>query len=240
MEAIEITPLGLGFLALFAAGIGFLLGGAVKSMGKQAPKPPVEHLPPPDAPPQRDEFLEEVLHARYDRRSRNLVVEVGGRTYQSGGEMDEPHRRRMEQALQALTKWLAAPTPAKPASPPAQPAQPAAGAAAAPLVVNQPDPVVKPISTNLVDAAAYMLNKPKMQPAVFKSIAGQINDVLQEQIAGTPMAKREVRLVETPDQGVLVYVGEESFPGVDAVVYEDVRQVLKAAAAEWERRNKKV
>lgn len=237
-EIIKLTPIGLGFVALFAAAIGFLLGGLAKSLSKPpASPPPAEPIPSPDSPPVRDALLEEVLHAQYDRRSRNLVVEVGGHIYQSNGEMDEWHRRRTEQALQALTKWLAQPALAQT---PAQPAPPAVGTAAAQVPANPAGAEIKPVSTNLVHAATYMLNKPKAPPVAYKSIAAQINDVLQEQIAGTPMAVRGVRLVETPDQGVLVYVGEESFVGVDAVVYEDVRQVLKAAAAEWERRAKKV
>lgn len=238
MEIIKLTPIGLGFIALLALGIGFLMGGLLKSLSKpSAPSSPTEPLPPSDPPPQRNLDMEDVLKAQYDRRKRNLVVEVGGRSYQSGGEMDEKHRRRTEQALQALQKWLTVPAPPASVS---QPGQPAASTATAPSLANPPDAEVKPVSTNLVHAATYMLNKPKAEPVVYKSIAAQINDVLQEQIAGTPLAEQGIRLAETLDQGVLVYVGEESFPGVDAVVYDDVRQALKAAAAEWERRAKKV
>ncbi len=68
------------------------------------------------------------------------------------------------------------------------------------------------------------------------SIVEQINDILQETIKDTPLAGRMIRLVEDPREGVVVWIGLEHFPGVDAVPDPEVKAALRNAANEWERR----
>ncbi len=68
------------------------------------------------------------------------------------------------------------------------------------------------------------------------SIVEQINDILQDTIKDTPLAGRMIRLVEDPREGVVVWIGLEHFPGVDAVPDPEVKAALRKAANEWERR----
>ncbi len=68
------------------------------------------------------------------------------------------------------------------------------------------------------------------------SIVEQINDILQETIKDTPLAGRMIRLVEDPREGVVVWIGLEHYPGVDAVPDQEVKAALRIAASEWERR----
>jgi hypothetical protein len=65
---------------------------------------------------------------------------------------------------------------------------------------------------------------------------GQINDVLQARIAGTSLAARLVRLGETPDGGVLVFIGTSKYEGIDAVPDPEVVAAIRAAIAEWEKK----
>ncbi len=68
-----------------------------------------------------------------------------------------------------------------------------------------------------------------------KSIVGQINDILQEKVEGTSFEYRRIRLVESPT-GVMVQVGPDKYADINAVPDEEIRSLIRAAAAEWEKR----
>jgi hypothetical protein len=70
-----------------------------------------------------------------------------------------------------------------------------------------------------------------------KSITAQIDDILQERVANTPLEGRGIRLLEAPDGRVVVFVGIENYDGVDAVPDVDVRYAIRAAVTEWEKRS---
>jgi hypothetical protein len=89
-------------------------------------------------------------------------------------------------------------------------------------------PVPKPLS-------------PAKKPEVEKSIASlsivqQIDFILQEHMVNTPLAKRGIRLQESPQGGVEVYVGLQKFHTVDDVPDEIVKTTIRAAIAEWEKK----
>ena len=71
-------------------------------------------------------------------------------------------------------------------------------------------------------------------PGPEESIVNQIDDILQKNIAGTPLAQREVRMIESPTKGVLVKVGPLYFDEVDTVTDPEVKAAVQAAVAEWE------
>ncbi len=96
------------------------------------------------------------------------------------------------------------------------------------VVPDEPEPV-KP-----VEARIDILSKPKPKPGP-KSIVQQIDDILQEYVANSPMASIGIKLQETP-QGVLVWIGKESFQGVDTVPEGDAKKMIKAAVRDWESR----
>ncbi len=68
------------------------------------------------------------------------------------------------------------------------------------------------------------------------SITAQIDEILQEMLKNSPLASRLIRLVELPSKGVVVMVGKDQYEGVDAVPDEDIRQLIRSAVTEWERR----
>lgn len=78
------------------------------------------------------------------------------------------------------------------------------------------------------------VGNPDLEPV---SIASQIDEILQEIIAGTPLAERGVRLMELPEQGLVVMVGMEKFGKVDEVEDPEVKEAIKQAVEAWEARS---
>ncbi len=76
----------------------------------------------------------------------------------------------------------------------------------------------------------------KEEPTTPKTMVGQIDYILQERIADTPLAKRGIKLEESPGGGVAVVVGIKRYPGLGDVPDEEVQTVIRAAIAEWERK----
>jgi hypothetical protein len=75
--------------------------------------------------------------------------------------------------------------------------------------------------------------KPAPPPAQ-KSIVTQIDEILQDQIGGTALAGRGIRLSEAPGQGVTVWIGLEQFQGIDTVTDADVLAAIRRAVNTWE------
>lgn len=101
-----------------------------------------------------------------------------------------------------------------------------------PPVIVIPDTEEEPVKP--VEARIDLIPKAKPAPAP-KSIVQQIDEILQEHVANTPMAAVGVKLQET-NQGVLVWIGKESFQGVDSVPEGEAKKLIKAAVKEWESR----
>lgn len=101
-----------------------------------------------------------------------------------------------------------------------------------PPVIVIPETEEEPVKP--VEARIDLIPKAKPAPAP-KSIVQQIDEILQEHVANTPMAAVGVKLQETP-QGVLVWIGKESFQGVDSVPEGEAKKLIKAAVKEWENR----
>ena len=74
-------------------------------------------------------------------------------------------------------------------------------------------------------------NEPDVAPT---SIVGQINAILQERIADTPLGTRGVSIMESLTGGVNVYVGVTRYEAIDDVPDEEIKAAIRAAIAEWE------
>jgi len=68
------------------------------------------------------------------------------------------------------------------------------------------------------------------------SIVQQIDTVLQERLTNSSLAGRGIRLQESIQGGVEVYVGSQKFLSVDDVSDEDVKAAIRSAIAEWEKK----
>jgi hypothetical protein len=70
-----------------------------------------------------------------------------------------------------------------------------------------------------------------------KTVAGQISDIIAEMIQTSPLKEKGIRLIERPDHGVDVWFGIEKFDGIGSIPYPEVKQLIREAAARWEREN---
>ncbi len=96
---------------------------------------------------------------------------------------------------------------------------------------------VKRPSMNPVEVFTRAL-QPQVQPKhpFTRSIAEQVDEILQEMLETSPLHSKAIRLLELPQRGMVVMIGLDQYQGVDAVPDEEVRSIIRAAVAEWERR----
>lgn len=131
--------------------------------------------------------------------------------------ISELHRKRLITLLGMLRPWVegrpAASTTAMQNIPPASPQHTTSSA-------ETPSPVPMPIAEE--------------KPAASLSIVGQIDEILQTRLASTKLTGRSIRLQESSEGGVIVWVGMKKFADVGEVTDPEVQAVIRAAIAEWE------
>lgn len=138
-------------------------------------------------------------------------------------------RKRLIELVTILRPWLEGGQPQQAVTPPAAPVQ-ASRLPDPPQVVTPP--LVQKPATQPLTPAAKKAEAEKNIAAL--SIVGQIDTVLQARLADSPLAKRGIRLQESPSGEVEVYVGLDKFLSVDSVPDETIKAAIRAAIAEWE------
>ena len=93
-------------------------------------------------------------------------------------------------------------------------------------------PTISPVNV-LARAIQGDVKTPQAPP---KSIAAQIDEILQEKLATSPLNSSAIRLLELPGKGMVVMVGLDQYEGVDLVPDPEIRDLIRSAVAEWERR----
>ena len=68
------------------------------------------------------------------------------------------------------------------------------------------------------------------------SMVDQINEILQEILANSPLADRGISLIDDPIEGVVVLVGLEKYEGINAVPDKEILAMIQKAVAIWEKR----
>jgi hypothetical protein len=184
---------------------------------------------------------------RLQKKDGRFLLELDGTPVT--GELSLDMRKRLMELITVFRLWL---EPGQSSSIPSQPV--ASSRASRPAV---PDPlreavygsteaVSQPLSAPEVDYASAQPVPPKpltpiKKPEAEKNIASlsivqQIDTVLQERMMNTSLAKRGIRLQESIQGGAEVYVGLQKFDSVDDVPDEVVKNTIRAAIAEWEKK----
>lgn len=137
-------------------------------------------------------------------------------------------RKRLIEMLTLIRPWLEgkpAPAPAMTTPPPPQPKP------VSPTPTNTPTPQtpLQPIAQT-----PAIIAKEDRPSAPATSIVGQIDSVLQERLTGTSLQERGVFLAQSPDGGVMVYVGLTKYMSVDDVPDAEIKAAIRAAITEWE------
>ena len=202
-----------------------------------------------------DPNLSEIARLLRNTQTQELMVRMDGKTVKAAHELTLTQYRRLSLASNVLVKWVN-PTTLDPElmedSPKEQTSLPPelliVDYLSAPVGVIPAEPrtvytppfaaetlnEVKPVSTKLPDVVGNLLNPtPKSEPEI-NSIASQINEVLQNQLVGTPLESRGISVNEGHDRGVMVTLDGKQYEGVMDVPDEDVRRAIRTAVVEWE------
>ena len=171
-----------------------------------------------------------------DRLNENLILEIEGKSYRTVDELSEDQQKEMVLVSSDLRTFLRIfPKPAQITDSEAFTASfeegPSSFFSTTPegSFGEQERPSLNPFQV----FSRSGLELPA-QEAASKSIVAQIDEILQEKLEGTAIKDRGIRLVELPNEGMVVMVGLEKFKDVEDIPNEDIRNVIHAAVEEWE------
>jgi hypothetical protein len=166
-------------------------------------------------------------------RSGDFYPELDGKVFRSPSEMTENQKARFTRLLEVLQSWVKPPA----AQPYAD--QPSPQDRADDAVIRNPEPVLdeKRISLNPIKAFTNVIGTDVSKPkSVDLSIVAQVDEILQEKLENTPLAKRGISMKDSLDGGLRVWVGLQQYASIDEVPDPEIRQLLKESVEEWERR----
>lgn len=142
------------------------------------------------------------------------------------GALSPDKKKRLIELITVFRPWIEGGPPYQAASQPDAPLHASRALAPAPVQ----EAVSRP-----VQPATPTAKKSEAEKSIKSlSIVNQIDTVLQARLVDTPLAKRGIRLLESPQGGVEVYVGLEKFSTVDDVPDTFIKSEIRAAIAEWE------
>ena len=233
-----VFAVGLAIVAMF---FGYFFGlfegrgqGYKKRQAEESEKketePALEQLLPATPLAPSDEIS--VLDVSMDSAGRMRLKLEGERVEVSTINPDQ--RKRIIAVLTQIRPFLEASTRsnATPSSAPPRPASPPPVSRPKEVASSGPSPAAVPGSS---PKPAPLSDKAKDEPVTApQSIVEQIDAILQSQMVGTPLMERGIRLQESPEGGVLVWVGMEKFEGVNEVPDEQIQAAIRAAINVWE------
>jgi hypothetical protein len=202
--------------------IGFLLGALIFSLRKE---------PPPEQPSQQQRLADSEKSIRVWREGsdQHFVIEMNGVSYRKGSRLNEDQEQFLIQMVGDLQNWVTI-SPGISAeiefSPPTSEAN-----------IPQTSETSKGTSLNPLKVfgdAMKPLKKPEMDEDE-QSIVSQIDKILQSKLEGTTLEERGIRLVEGPDQGMLIEVGLDRYTEIESVPDDQIRQLIRLSVADWER-----
>ena len=214
MDINYVVVLLVGLATLF---VGYFVGqfeGRGQGGKKDSHDPmDVKTVPPPTNPRENN-----LLRLSLDPNNQMRLDLDGQRA--DAAQLTPDQRKRLIDLMVIMRPWIDASAPKPPA--PSQPIPAAASAAS----VSQP--VSRPIPTTPASK--------KEEAEAPTSMVAQIDAILQEQLAASPLANRGIRLVESPEGGVTVYDGTNKYGGVSDVPDPQVQAAIRLAIAAWEKK----
>jgi len=203
-------------------------------MAPAAMPAPVETASPAVGAPPVDPNRVDIAALWRELPHGELRADMSGKTIRKSGDLTSDQRNLLGSLMADMQDWIGAPKPAVETK--AAPA--AATAPAAPPVAPTPKPVPPLASEKPVETPVVMEGAPALEEEPIKhaptSIVGQIDEILQAQIKGTPLESRGIRLTESPTHGVTVWIGIKAFQGMDTIPDEAVNAAIRTAVKQWE------
>lgn len=223
-------------LALLFVTIGFI-GGALITMVFSDREADKISTPSQKEDGEVDRKYKNLINLYRDPSSGNLVLGVGGKPYRDRDQLSKKDRRDLVMLAREWLDWLGVSNEMQKRleelahHPQPETAPPAPPTANFPEVATQfvlpPVPAVKEKKATL---------KEKENKAAATTIVGQIDAILQDRLAGSPLEGRNIKLTEDTREGVVVCIGVDRYLGVDSVPDLEVREEIKAAVSVWEQR----
>lgn len=140
------------------------------------------------------------------------TLELDGKAA-TASSISPEQRKRLIELITVMRPWVEG--GGQPVTPPTTPA---------------PVPVPRPAPTPAQVAPAATLEKDITK----LSIVQQIDTVLQARLVDSPLGSQGIRLQESLQGGVEVYVGLQKYSSVDEVPDEAIKSAIRAAITEWE------
>ena len=181
---------------------------------------------------------QEILRVVRDNPAGKLTVYVSGKPYTNFHDLqDELTEQDFMSAFSALQAFAqnAVVKPVAPA-PDATPEQAPAPPPARVVYHTAELPPLEVPSMRPFQQMQKLRKKPDAPKIVIKSITEQIEDHLQDRIAGTALARRGVHVrAEARGNAVFLYEGKV-YAAVDDVPDAEAQQAIRGAIADWEKR----
>ncbi len=141
------------------------------------------------------------------------------------GTLSPEKKKRLIELISIVRPWLEDGQPAQAV------AQPVASVQPPPAPVSSQEPVY--LSPQPVVAPVTKKAEPEKNFASL-SIVQQIDTILQARLLNTPLEKQGIRLQESPQGEVEVYVGLQKFHAVEDVPDTFIKSEIRGAIADWE------
>jgi len=238
---VELSYLAIGIIALAAMFFGYGFGlfegrsqGYKKRQKEEATEKkdqPVVEVSQPAPEPQIVKVDDPGL-LRIKNDGGYLSLDLDG-TRVDTSSLTADQRKRLIEMLNLMRPWLEG----KPLAVPVKPAS---------MPQSQPNPVPPPAAVTSTPAAPPpSISQPvPPKPATIAkedrpiapagSIVSQIDSILQARLATSPLIDRGIFLAQSPEGGVMVYVGLTKYMGIDEVPDPEIKAAIRAAIQEWE------
>jgi hypothetical protein len=219
------------FLVIAGAGviIGLLLGLMINALRGDSSK---RAAPSESA----SRGIENIL-LWHDREGGNLIVDLDGATFIRVDEMHPEQRARLETVYSQLKRFMGVQdTVQRQATITSLTEQPAVTAIIPPEPV-KPIPAKLSLETIVVPSASLDKKggkKTPPEPIKPLSIVGEIDEILQNMIADTPLLERGLQLVETPSHTIAVWMDKRQYENIEAVPDPEVQEIIHRAVKKWE------
>jgi hypothetical protein len=140
-------------------------------------------------------------------------------------------RKRLIELMVMMRPWIEGAVSTN--EPPPGPRQAAPPSTAAPLPSRKSAESSRPASAAPTSAET---SAAPAEPTPAMSMVAQIDAILQGRLAGTALADRGVRLTESLNGGVNVFVGLTRFESIADVEDPEIQAAIRSAIAEWEQK----
>ncbi len=204
--------------------IGYLLATVLGSRASSSP--------PPQA---RQEGLDQLISFWSDRQMRRILPQINGKAIESPHLLKENERRQLLLLYQALRKWLEVETPTVGAVNDGQPSPQEQPPAQAVLPKVEMPPAAQPATKKgVADWLAQSFQPKSNLTQAPRSIAMQVDEILQKKLQERGLQQRGVRLMELPNKGMVVLIGLEQYATVEEVPDAEIQALIRASVSEWE------